>query len=113
MAADQAGQRLVFTHPSPSSSCRGQCARDHMSVFSSVDGGASWQSVALLEPSTSMYSSVILLPNGSFAVQYDVGATHFHRCKDSSCHEQLDIVSFRQQPVVGPPPAPAFALPRL
>ena len=94
MTTDAAGDMLVFTHPKPALSCRGQCSRDHMTLFTSADAGISWQSAALLEPSTSMYSSVLLLPNGSFAVQYDVGQTSFHRCVNKSCHEQLDIINF-------------------
>ena len=94
MTTDKAGNMLVFTHPNPGPTCRGQCARDHMSVFSSVDGGVTWQLGARLESTTSMYSSVIALPNGSFAAQYDVGTTHLHRCVNKSCHEQFDIFTF-------------------
>jgi sialidase-1 len=93
MATDATGEVLVFTHPKPSPACRGQCARDHMTLFTSADAGINWQAAVLLEPSTVMYSSVILLPNGSFAVQYDVGQTHFHRCVNKSCHEQFDIIN--------------------
>ena len=96
MATDRAGSMLVFTHPNPSSSCRGQCSRDHMTVFSSMDGGLTWLPAVLLDAGVCMYSSVLLLANGSFAVQYDVGKTHLHRCVDKQCHEQLDIVTFVQ-----------------
>merc|ERR1712151_341721 len=53
MTTDKKGDLLVFTHPKPGPACRGQCSRDHMTMFTSVDAGVTWHSVALLEPSTS------------------------------------------------------------
>ena len=34
----------------------------------------------LLDANYSSYSGIVALPNGSFAVQYDTGTTHMHRC---------------------------------
>jgi hypothetical protein len=66
-----------------------------MTVFSSNNGGLSWEPRLLLDANTSEYSSVISLPNGSFAVQYDVGRTHMHRCIEPpaghGCGEEFSI----------------------
>ena len=74
MATDASGKMLVFTHPANPRN------RDHETVFSSVDGGASWSPAVLLDANYSSYSSLARLPNGSFAVQYNTGSTHMHRC---------------------------------
>ena len=74
MVTDAAGKMLVFTHPANPRN------RDHETVFSSVDGGTSWAPAVLLDANSSSYSSLLLLPNGSFAVQYNTGSTHMHRC---------------------------------
>jgi len=44
-----------------------------VSLFASADGGASWSLAAQLESGPSQYSSVVVLPNSSIAVQSDAG----------------------------------------
>eukprot|EP01052_Picozoa_sp_SAG31_P031943 SAG31_NODE_3447_length_4256_cov_2.948077_3_plen_299_part_00 len=95
MTVDSSGNMLVYTHPANPNN------RDHESVFSSVDGGASWQPALLLDANYSAYSSVIALSNGSFAVQYDSGSTHMHRCNapphGDGCYEQFAVITFMDQ----------------
>ena len=74
MATDGAAEMLVFSHPANPRN------RDHMTVLSSMDGGASWAPAVLLDANYSSYSSLALLPNGSFAVSYNTGTTRMHRC---------------------------------
>ena len=74
MTTDLAAKMLVFTHPANPHN------RDHESVFSSIDGGVTWEAAVLLDANYSSYSSIVALSNGSFAVQWDTGVTHMHRC---------------------------------
>ena len=61
------GKTLLLTHPNS------ETTRRNVTLFSSADGGASWQLSAQLESGPSEYSSVVVLPNGSVAVQVDAG----------------------------------------
>ena len=92
MAADAAGKLLVFTHPNS------EATRDHMTAFSSADGGVTWLPAVLLDAGASAYSSVVALRNGSYAVQFDVGTTHMHRCNappaGRGCGETFAIITF-------------------
>ena len=40
----------------------------------------SWLPAVLLDANYSGYSGIVALPNGSYAVQYNTGATDMHRC---------------------------------
>ena len=95
MATDAAGKMLVFSHPNSKTN------RDHMTVFSSVDGGASWALAVLVDANSSAYSSIIALRNGSYAVQFDVGKTHMHRCSappaGRGCGESFAIITFDER----------------
>ena len=74
MTTDAAGKMLVFTHPANPHN------RDHETVYSSIDAGVTWEPALLLDANYSSYSGIIRLPNGSYAVQYNTGSTHMHRC---------------------------------
>ena len=58
--------------------------------------GIPWKVAVILDnrSSATTYSSVIQLRNGSYAVQYGVGATHGHKCIDTSCHNEQAVVTF-------------------
>jgi|EP01046_Picozoa_sp_COSAG06_P029340 sialidase-1 len=92
MATDAEGKMLVFVHPNS------ETERENMTVFTSLNGGASWERRLLLDSAMGGgYSSVIALPNGSFAVQHDVGSTRWHRCSQApdghGCGERLQIIT--------------------
>jgi sialidase-1 len=61
------GNTLLLTHPNS------QSTRRNVSLFTSANGGASWALAVQLETGPSQYSSVVMLPNGSVAVQSDAG----------------------------------------
>jgi sialidase-1 len=94
MTTDATGNTLVFTHPNS------ETQRSHMTVFTSLDGGASWESRLMLDAAKGGgYSSVILLRNGSFAVQHDFGSTSMHRCSEPpdghGCGEKFAIITLK------------------
>jgi sialidase-1 len=61
------GKTLLLTHPNS------QSTRRNVSLFASADGGVEWSLAVQLESGPSQYSSVVMLPNGSVAVQSDAG----------------------------------------
>ena len=79
MTATADGRTLLLTHP-PSES-----ARRNVSLFASVDGGASWTLATQLEHGPSQYSSVAVLPNGSLAIQSDTGCQSSNNPRSAAC----------------------------
>eukprot|EP01044_Picomonas_judraskeda_P017391 COSAG03_NODE_3264_length_2119_cov_1.878713_1_plen_530_part_00 len=79
MTATADGRTLLLTHP-PSES-----ARRNVSLFASVDGGASWTLATQLEHGPSQYSSVAVLPNGSLAIQSDSGCQSSNNPRSAAC----------------------------
>ena len=72
------GSTLIFSNPTAEN------ARTNLSVHLSADGGDHWESVLVLAPSTgsqfnstSSYSALARLPNGSFVCQYDCGGSYY------------------------------------
>lgn len=84
------GGMLVFTNPSS------RTKRVNLTAFSSIDGGLSWDLAVTIDnrSAATTYSSIVQLPNGSYVVQYGVGATHMHRCVDNSCNNEQTIFTF-------------------
>merc|ERR1712039_184053 len=96
MTTDASGKMLLFTHPHS-----GYPQRDDMSLFTSIDGGVSWSLAVQLDTGYNTYSSIIRLPNGSYAVEWDYGHTHLHRCNNghdhNDCGDMFAIISFENQ----------------
>lgn len=90
MTTDSAGTMLIITHPSNPNS------RVNMTVFTSVDRGASWEAAVTLDQLSAQtaYSSIVALPNGSYAVEYEVGLTHAAGCVFTDCHHELAVITF-------------------
>merc|ERR1712083_273770 len=93
---DASGKMLVFTHPASL-----YPMRDDMTAFTSVDGGVSWLPAVQLDEGYNTYSSIIQLPNGSYAVEWDYETTHFHRCNagtdHNDCGDLFAIISFESE----------------
>lgn len=79
LAADAAGKTLYLTHPASSS------ARRNVSLFTSTDGGWSWAERLTLDAGPSQYSSIVVLPNASLAIQWDSGCGGSAKPSSSAC----------------------------
>ena len=84
------GSMLVFTNPSSPTK------RVNLTMFSSIDGGLTWEFAVTLDnrSAAATYSSVVQLPNGSYVVQWGVGATHAHKCLGTDCGAVQAVVGF-------------------
>lgn len=59
--------KLYFSHPDPDA----DLLRNRLKVWSSTNGGTTWQDHAIVWGKAAGYSSLVVMPNGDLGVFYD------------------------------------------